>query len=58
MYMYYDILEENEEKNYYIDDINELRHNEEYQYFINYCLPPKLNRQITINNIPLDKLIQ
>ena len=58
VYMYYDILEENEEKNYYIDDINELRHNEEYQYFINYCLPPKLNRQITINNIPLDKLIQ
>ena len=58
VYMYYDILEENEENNYYIDDITELQYNEEYQYFINNCLPTKLNRQITINNIPLNKLIQ
>ncbi len=64
VHMYYDILEENEENkenkenNYYIDDITELQYNEEYQYFINNCLPTKLNRQITINNIPLNKLIQ
>lgn len=56
--MYCDILEENEENNYYIDDIDELRYNEEYQYFIKYCLSTKLDRQITINNISLEKLIQ
>ena len=56
--IYYDILEGNEKKDYQIDDIDELLCNEEYQYFLNYRLPTKLNQQITINHIPLDELIQ
>ena len=38
-------------------DLNELEEIK-YQNFIKYCLPMELNRQIKINHIPLDELIQ
>lgn len=56
--IYYDILNNNTKNNYQIEDIDTLKSNEEYQYFIENRLVPKLKRQITINHIPLDKLIQ
>ena len=56
--IYYDILEGDEKKDYHIDDINELRHNEEYQDFLNHCLSIKVNLQSTINGISLERLVQ
>ena len=56
--IYYDILNNNTKSNYQIEDIDTLKSNEEYQYFIENRLVPKLNRQIKINHIPLDELIQ
>ena len=56
--IYYDILEGNEKKDYHIDDIDELRHNEEYQNFLNHCLSIEFNVQSTINGISLERLVQ
>ena len=56
--IYYDILEGNEKKDYHIEDIDELRHNEEYQNFLNHCLSIEFNVQSTINGISLERLVQ
>ena len=57
--IYYDILNNRIKDNYQMNDLdlNELEEIK-YQNFIKYCLPMELNRQIKINHIPLDELIQ
>lgn len=55
--IYYDILNDKIKDNYQINDLNELE-KIKYQNFIKYCLPMELNRQIKINHISLDELIQ
>ena len=57
--IYYDILNNRIKDNYQMNDLdlNELEEMK-YQNFIKYCLPMELNRQIKINHIPLDELIQ
>ena len=55
--IYYDVLDKNIKDDYRINDVKKLE-DTRYQNFIKHCLPTKLDRQITINNIPLDKLIQ
>ena len=52
--IYYDILNNNTKNNYQIDEIDTLKSNEEYQYFIKNRLVPKLKTEITINDIPLE----
>lgn len=54
--IYYDILNGRIKNNYQIDNIDELAE-ASYQDFIK-CLPLESKGKITINNIPLDKLIQ
>ena len=54
--IYYDILNDRIKNNYQIDNIDELAE-ASYQDFIK-CLPLESKGKITINNIPLDKLIQ
>ena len=56
--IYYDILNNNTQNNYQIEDIDTLKSNEEYQYFIKNRLVPKLKREITINDIPLEHLVR
>ena len=55
--IYYDVFNNNIKDDYRINDVKKLE-DTRYQNFIKHCLPTKLDRQITINNIPLDKLIQ
>lgn len=55
--IYYDILNNRIKDNYQMNDLNELGEIK-YQNFIKYCLPMELKRQIKINHIPLDELIQ
>ena len=55
--IYYDILNDKIKDNYLINDLNELE-KIKYRNFIKYCLPMELNRQIKINHISLDELIQ
>ncbi|WP_173257499.1 P-loop NTPase fold protein [Streptococcus sp. 5905] len=57
--IYYDILNNRIKDNYQMNDLdlNELEEIK-YQNFIKYCLPMELNKQIKINHIPLDELIQ
>ena len=52
--IYYDILNNHTKNNYQIDEIDTLKSNEEYQYFIKNRLVPKLKTEITINDIPLE----
>lgn len=54
--IYYDILNDRIKNNYQIVNIDELAE-ASYQDFIK-CLPLESKGKITINNIPLDKLIQ
>lgn len=51
--IYYDILDNNTKNNYQIEDIDTLKSNKEYQYFIKNRLIPKLKTEITINDIPV-----
>ncbi len=53
--IYYDILNNNTKNNYQIEEIDTLKSNEEYQYFIKNRLVPKLKTKITINDIPLER---
>ena len=53
--IYYDIMNNNTKNNYQIEDIDTLKSNEEYQYFIKNRLVPKLKTEITINDIPLER---
>ena len=55
--IYYDVFNNNIKDDYRINDVKKLE-DSRYQNFIKHCLPTKLDRQITINDIPLDKLIQ
>ena len=55
--IYYDVFNNNIKDDYRINDVKKLE-DTRYQNFIKHCLPTRLDRQITINNIPLDKLIQ
>ena len=55
--IYYDVLDNNIKDNYIINDREKLEA-PEYQNFIKKYLPLESKRQITINNIPLEKLIQ
>ena len=55
--IYYDILNNNTKNNYQIEDIDTLKSNEEYQYFIKNRLVPKLKTEITINDIPLELFV-
>ena len=55
--IYYDVLDKNIKDDYRINNIEKLE-NPEYQNFIKKCLPLESKGKITINNIPLDKLIQ
>ena len=56
--IYYDILNNNTKNNYQIEDIDTLKSNEEYQYFIKNRLVPKLKTEITINDIPLERFVK
>ena len=56
--IYYDILNDNTKNNYQIEDIDTLKSNEEYQYFIKNRLVPKLKTEITINDIPLERFVK
>ena len=55
--IYYDILNDRLKNNYQVVNIYELE-DAKCQNFIKKCLPLELRGQITINNIPLEKLIQ
>lgn len=55
--IYYDVLDKNIKDDYRINNIERLE-DPEYQNFIKKYLPLESKRQITINQIPLDKLIQ
>lgn len=54
--IYYDVLDKNIKDDYRINNIERLE-DPEYQNFIKKCLPLELKGQITINHIPLDKLV-
>ena len=54
--IYYDVLDKNIKDDYRINNIEKLE-NPEYQNFIKKCLPLESKEQITINHIPLDKLV-
>ena len=56
--IYYDILNNNTKNNYQIEDIDTLKSNKEYQYFIKNRLVPKLKTEITINDIPLEHFVK
>lgn len=56
--IYYDIMNNNTKNNYQIEDIDTLKSNEEYQYFINNLLVPELKTEITINDIPLERFVK
>ena len=56
--IYYDIMNNNTKNNYQIEDIDTLKSNEEYQYFIKNRLVPKLKTEITINDIPLERFVK
>lgn len=56
--IYYDILNNNTLNNYQIEDIDTLKSNEEYQYFIKNRLVPELKTEITINDIPLEHFVK
>ena len=56
--IYYDISKNNTKNNYQIEDMDTLKSNKEYQYFIKNRLVPKLKREITINDIPLEHLVR
>ena len=56
--IYYDISKNNTKNNYQIEDMDTLKSNKEYQYFIKNRLVPKLKREITINDIPLEYLVR
>ena len=56
--IYYDIMNNNTKNNYQIEDIDTLKSNEEYQYFIKNRLVPKLKTEITINDIPLERIVK
>lgn len=56
--IYYDIVNNNTKNNYQIEDIDTLKSNEEYQYFIKNRLVPKLKTEITINDIPLEHFVK
>ena len=56
--IYYDIVNNNTKNNYQIEDIDTLKSNEEYQYFIKNRLVPKLKTEITINDIPLERFVK
>ena len=55
--IYYDILNNNTKNNYQIEDMDTLKSNKEYQYFIKNRLVPKLKTEITINDIPLEDFV-
>lgn len=55
--IYYDILNDRIKNNYQVINIDELK-DAKCQNFIKKCLPLESKGQITINHIPLDKLIQ
>ena len=55
--IYYDVLDKNIKDDYRINNIERLE-DPEYQNFIKKYLPLESKGQITINQIPLDKLIQ
>ena len=55
--IYYDVLDKNIKDDYRINNIEKLE-DPEYQNFIKKYLPLESRRQITINDIPLDNLIQ
>ena len=55
--IYYDVLDKNIKDDYRINNIEKLE-NPEYQNFIKEYLPLESRGQITINQRPLDKLIQ
>ena len=56
--IYYDIMNNNTKNNYQIEDIDTLKSNEEYQYFIKNRLVPKLKTEITINDIPVERFVK
>ena len=56
--IYYDIMNNNTKNNYQIEDIDTLKSNEEYEYFIKNRLVPKLKTEITINDIPLERFVK
>ena len=55
--IYYDVLDKNIKDDYRINNIEKLE-DREYQNFIKKYLPLESKGKITINQIPLDKLIQ
>lgn len=55
--IYYDVVDKNIKDDYRINNIEKLE-DPEYQNFIKKYLPLESRRQITINDIPLDNLIQ
>lgn len=55
--IYYDVLDKNIKDDYRINNIEKLE-DPEYKNFIKKCLPLESKGKITINHIPLDKLIQ
>ena len=54
--IYYDVLDKNIKDDYRINNIERLE-DPEYQNFIKKCLPLESKGQITINQIPIDKLV-
>ena len=54
--IYYDVLDKNIKDDYRINNIERLE-DPEYQNFIKKYLPLESKKQITINQIPLDKLV-
>jgi len=54
--IYYDVLDKNVKDDYRINNIERLE-DPEYQNFIKKYLPLESKKQITINQIPLDKLV-
>ena len=54
--IYYDVLDKNIKDDYRINNIEKLE-DPKYQNFIKKCLPLESKGKITINHIPLDKLV-
>ena len=54
--IYYDVLDKNIKDNYRINNIEKLE-DPKYKNFIKKCLPLESKGKITINHIPLDKLV-